>query len=120
VPFCVKFGREIPAGSTFRLHCGAPVTSVVVAPPVERARKSKGKRRKLTPLGYIISIGGMLLAIFSYFFPGIDRSFLGLRGTLGLSDIFWAFIGDMIWVFGIMAILTVMVLKLGTRTIGDG
>ena len=75
--------------------------------------KPKGKGGKLTPLGYIIGIGGMLLAAFSYFFLGIDRFFLGLRGILGLSDIFWAFAGGMIWIFGIMAIVTLVMLMLG-------
>ncbi|MCP8317031.1 MAG: hypothetical protein H3Z51_09270, partial [archaeon] len=74
--------------------------------------KPKGKKVRIAPLGYLISIGGMLFAIFAYFFLGIDRYFLGLHGTLGLSDILWVFIGGMIWLFAFMAIVTVIFLKL--------
>ena len=75
--------------------------------------KPEGKGRKLTPLGYVVGIGGSLMAGFSYFFLGIDRFFLGLRGVLGLSDIFWVFVGCIIWIFGIMAIVTLVMLMLG-------
>lgn len=76
----------------------------------------KEKKRKLTPLGYIISIGGMLLAVFLYFFLGIGDYFTDLSGTLGLSETIWTFIGGIIFLFVIMAILTPVVLKVGTKT----
>jgi len=80
--------------------------------------RSEGRKR-LTLLGYIISIGGMLLAGASYFFLGIDRFFLGLDGLLGLGDIPWAFVGGVIWIFIVMAIVSVIVMKLGLATKGD-
>lgn len=83
-----------------------------------KASKSEG-RRKLTPLGYILSIGGMLLAGAAYFLLGIDRFFLGLDGLLGLGGIPWAFVGGVIWIFIVMAIVSIIVMKLGLATKGD-
>lgn len=77
-----------------------------------KTSKSEAKR-KLTPLGYFISIGGMLLGLFSYLSLGVDRFFLGLRGVLGLSDIVWAIIGGIIWIHVIMVIPCFILLKLG-------
>ncbi len=74
------------------------------------------RKRKPTGLGYVISIGGMLLAVFSYFFLGIGNYFADLRGTFGLSETIWTFIGGMIWIFIIMAILTPIMLKVGIKT----
>jgi len=76
----------------------------------------EGKKRKLTPFGYVISIGGMLLAVFLYFFLGIGDYFADLSGTFGLSEMVWAVVGGIIWIFVIMAILTPIVLKVGTKT----
>lgn len=79
-------------------------------------RTTEGKKRKLTLLGYVISIGGMLLAVFLYFFLGIGDYFADLSGTFGLSETIWTFIGGIILLFVIMAILTPIVLKVGTKT----
>ena len=83
-----------------------------------RTSKSKGGRKPNT-LGWILSIGGMLLAAISYFLLGIDQFFLDLNGVLGLSDIMWAIIGGVIWIFFIMALLTPIMLKFGTKTISN-
>jgi hypothetical protein len=83
-----------------------------------RTSKSKGGR-KPTTFGWILSIGGMLLAAISYFFLSIDQFFIDLKGVLGLSDIMWAIIGGVIWIFIIMAILTPIMLKFGTKTISN-
>ncbi|MBU6996555.1 MAG: hypothetical protein HXS41_06165 [Theionarchaea archaeon] len=77
--------------------------------------ESKSTERKLTPLGYFISISGMLLALIAYFLLGIDSLFLRLRGVMGLNDVAWMSIGGMIWIFIVMAILTPVVLKWGRR-----
>ena len=69
------------------------------------------RTRKITPLGYVISIGGLLLAAASYFFLGVGDYFADLQGKLGLSEMVWTFVGGMIWIFTIMAIVTFIVLK---------
>lgn len=79
--------------------------------------KSEGPKRKLTLLGWILSIGGMLLAVLSYFLLNIGQFFLELNGVLGLNETYWVIIGGVIWLFVIMAILTPILLKLGTKTI---
>ena len=79
--------------------------------------KSEGPKRKLTPLGWILSIGGMALAVLSYILLNISQLFLELNGVLGLSETYWVIIGGVIWLFVIMAILTPIFLKLGTITI---
>jgi hypothetical protein len=78
--------------------------------------KTPKPEKRLTALGYLISIGGMLAAAFLYFFLGIDHFFLNWHGVLGLSDISWAFVGGMIWLFGIMAIISLIVWKVGMET----
>jgi hypothetical protein len=75
----------------------------------------KGTERKLTPVGYFISIGGMLLALILYFLLRIDHLFLKLRGVMGLNENAWAIIGGIIWILVIMAILTPVVLKWGRQ-----
>ena len=75
----------------------------------------KERKGKLTGLGYVISIGGMLLAAFSYIFIVIGNYFADLRGTFGLSETIWDFIGGMIWISIIMAILIPIVLKVGIK-----
>jgi hypothetical protein len=82
-----------------------------------RTSKPEGPKKKLTPIGWILSIGGMVLAALSYFLLGIDKFFLDLNGVLGLSDNYWVIIGGVIWIFVIMAILTPFLLKLGTKTV---
>lgn len=77
--------------------------------------KSKSVQRKLTPVGYLISISGLLLALVVYFLFGIDQLFLKLSGVMGLNDIAWMFIGGMIWIFVVMALLTPVVLKWGRQ-----
>ncbi|MBU7023278.1 MAG: hypothetical protein HXS40_03845 [Theionarchaea archaeon] len=77
---------------------------------------SKGTERKLTPVGYVISIGGMLLALLLYFLLEIDHLFLRLRGIMGLNENAWAIIGGIIWILVIMAILTPVVLKWGRQS----
>ena len=79
--------------------------------------KSEGPKRKLTPLGWILSIGGMALAVLSYILLDISQLFLELNGVLGLSETYWVIIGGVIWLFVIMAILTPILFKLGTKTI---
>ena len=74
------------------------------------------RKRKLTGLGYVISIGGMLLAAFSYVFIEIGNYFADLRDTFGLSETIWAFIGGMVWISIIMTIFTPIVLKVGIKT----
>jgi len=109
INYCPKCGSPVKEGSLFCENCGYELSKE------KKISKPEDKKRKLTPLGYVIGIGGMLLALFSYFFLGVDRYFYDLHGTLGLSDIFWAIIGGMIWIFIIMAILTPVALKLGTK-----
>jgi hypothetical protein len=75
----------------------------------------KSTERKLTPVGYFISIGGMLLALILYFLLEIDRLFLKLRGVMGLNENAWMFIGGIIWILVVMAILTPVVLKWGRQ-----
>ena len=82
-----------------------------------KMKKSEGPKRKLTLLGWILSIGGMLLAVLSYFLLNIGQFFLELNGVLGLNETYWVIIGGVIWLFVIMAILTPILLKLGTKTI---
>jgi len=82
-----------------------------------KTSKSEGSKRKLTPLGWILSICGMALAVLSYFLLDIGQFFLELNGVLGLSETYWVIIGGVIWLFVIMAILTPILLKLGTKTI---
>ena len=82
-----------------------------------RTTKPESPKKKLTPLGWILSIGGMLLAALSYFLLSIDKFFLDLDGVLGLSDIYWVIIGGVIWIFAIMGFLTPFLLKLGTTTV---
>jgi hypothetical protein len=82
-----------------------------------KTSKSEGPKRKLTPLGWILSIGGMLLAVVSYFLLDIGQFFLELNGVLGLNETYWGIIGGVIWLFVIMAIVTPILLKLGTKTI---
>lgn len=76
---------------------------------------SKSTERKLTPMGYFISIGGMLLALLLYFLLEIDHLFLKLRGVMGLNENAWAIIGGIIWILVIMAILTPVVLRWGRQ-----
>ena len=82
-----------------------------------KTSKSEGPKRKLTPLGWILSIGGMVLAVVSYFLLDIGQFFLELNGVLGLNETYWGIIGGVIWLFVILAILTPIILKLGTKTI---
>jgi hypothetical protein len=82
-----------------------------------RASESGKSKRKLTPLGWILSIIGMILAVLLYFVLGIDSFFLDLDGELGLSGDLWAVIGGIIWIFVIMAVLTPILLKFGTKSI---
>ncbi|MFX1514760.1 MAG: hypothetical protein ACFFC6_00480 [Promethearchaeota archaeon] len=82
-----------------------------------KTSKSEGPKKKLTPLGWILSIGGMMLAVLSYFLLDIGQFFLELNGVLGLNETYWVIIGGVVWLFVIMAILTPIILKLGTKTI---
>jgi hypothetical protein len=75
----------------------------------------KKRERRLTPVGYFISIGGMLLALVLYFLLEIDHLFLKLRGIMGLNENAWMFIGGIIWILLVMAILTPVVLKWGRQ-----
>lgn len=77
-----------------------------------KSLESENKRRKLELLGYLILIGGIFLAFFSYFFLGVNHYFYDLDGTLGLSSDFWTAVGGLTWFFVIMLILTYIVLKL--------
>lgn len=82
-----------------------------------RTSKPESPKKTLTPLGWILSLGGMVLAAFSYALLDIGEFFLDLNGVLGLSDIYWVIIGGIIWIFVIMAILTPFLLKLGIKTV---
>ena len=82
-----------------------------------KTSKSEGPKRKLTPLGWILSIGGMALAVLSYVLFDIGQFFLELNGVLGLNETYWVIIGGVIWLFVIMSILTPILLKLGTTTV---
>jgi len=82
-----------------------------------KTSKSEGPKRKLTPLGWILSIGGMGLAVLSYVLLDIGQFFLELNNVLGLSETSWVIIGGVVWLFVIMAILTPILLKLGIKTI---
>jgi len=110
IKFCPKCGTPIKEGSLFCENCGFDLSKKEL-----KEKEPEGKKRRLTPLGYVIGIGGMLLALFSYFFLGVGNYFADLRGTFGLSETIWTFIGGMIWIFIIMAILTPVALKLGTK-----
>lgn len=82
-----------------------------------KTSRSTNKKKKLTPFGFIVAIGAMLLAMFLYFYLGIDQLFVRFEGLFGLSDIAWAFIGGMIWLFLIMGIITPIVFKVGVKNI---
>ena len=111
--FCPKCGSPIKEDSLFCENCGFDLSKKELKE--KKISKPEGKKRKLTPLGYVIGIGGMLLAAFSYFFLGMGNYFADLRGTFGLSETIWTFIGGMIWIFIIMAILTPVALKFCTK-----
>ncbi|MCK4735429.1 MAG: hypothetical protein KAT65_23450 [Methanophagales archaeon] len=71
-------------------------------------------KRRFTPLGYLILIGGVLLAVVSAVLLRVDRYFYGLHGTLGLSGTFWAFVGLYIWVGVTWGIVIILAVKLGS------
>ena len=77
--------------------------------------KAGGKRRELTPLGWILTLGGMLLAALVYVLLDIGQFFAGFEGLLGLDEMAWTVIGGVIWILVIMAILTPIALKVGSR-----
>jgi len=63
---------------------------------MKNSSPNKKRKVKVTPLGIILIGSAIPLPLLSYFFLGVHRYFLNLRGTLGLSDTFWVFIGGMI------------------------
>ncbi len=73
------------------------------------------KRRKLTGLGYVLCIGGMLLAVTLYVLT-LGEYFADLQGTFGLNEVSWALIGGVIWVLVLMAVLAPVILKVGMKT----
>ena len=80
-----------------------------------KGSKPGSNRRELTAMGWILSLGGLLLAVLTYFLLGIGEFFAGLDGTLGLSEMIWTVIGGVIWLFVVMAILTPIVAKVGIK-----
>ena len=74
------------------------------------------KRRELNALGWILALGGMAVAVLTYFGLGIGEFFAGLDGLLGLNEFIWTLLGGVIWLFVIMAIVSVLVGRVGVRS----
>jgi choline-glycine betaine transporter len=73
------------------------------------------KRKELNALGWLLALGGMAVAVLTYIGFGIGNFFAGLDGLLGLNEMTWLVFGGVIWMFVIMAIVSVVVGRVGIK-----
>jgi hypothetical protein len=77
------------------------------------------KGRKLTPLGYVIFIGGILLSLVVFFvfnvWEGWMDFFLRLSGTFGMGMNFWGGLGLAAWVLPTILVPLILATLLGSK-----